>query len=53
VLSMSDAESEPVIDWSQDANVTATGKKTDEDMLAKGWCDAKIASTFCCGRLAS
>ena len=47
--SMPDAELEPVIDWSKDHDVIAPGKKTDDDMLAKGWCDAKIIGAFIVG----
>jgi hypothetical protein len=43
---MLDAELETVIDWSKDEDVLAPGKKTDEDVLAKGWCNAKISGTF-------
>ena len=39
---MSDPRLEPVIDWSKDDDVLAVGKQTDEDVLAKGWCDVKI-----------
>ena len=44
--SMSDAELEPAIDWSNDDDVFVVGKKTDEDVVTKGWCDAKIAGMF-------
>lgn len=43
---MSDSELEPAIDWSKDDNVLALGRKTDEDVLAKGWCDEKSAGMF-------
>ena len=43
---MSDVELEAVIDWSKDANVLALGRQTDEDVLTKEWCDAKITGTL-------
>jgi hypothetical protein len=43
---MPDAELEPVIDWSKDDDVIAPGKRTDDDVLEKGWCDAKIYGAF-------
>jgi hypothetical protein len=43
-LVMSDTD--PVIDWSTDADVTQPGKISDAQALKKGWANAKVAGVL-------
>jgi hypothetical protein len=40
------SDTDPVIDWSTDADVTQPGKISDVQALKKGWANAKVAGVL-------
>ena len=40
------SDTDPVIDWAMDPDVTWPGKVTDAQALMMGWCNAKVTGVL-------